>query len=369
MEEVRTREEMYDLVWSVPMRTLAKRFNISDVALRKRCLKAAVPTPPAGYWTKVRAGREAVRTPLPTRPAGMSCLVGPAAQRHHAAMSLDHDVDRHMAPDPNWSMTRAREVLSSRFATLLQVARGRRHPLIRSRLERDRELRAKAVPGQPLLPFEKPIFGSKFDKRRLSFLNKLILICEAEGAKFGLSGPRGDPITVTINDVVLAVALEDRDAIQRRFNSARRSRGGEQELAFAVLKRPGSVGRIWRDLKDGRLEQQLPMIAAELFIVAEQRYRERLQAEQAYRVATRSAELRAAEARAEERAREQRALEEAAEKMRIQRLLAEARAFHDAHLVRQYVDHLRAASPEEKGPAFEQWARWALSVATGEIEV
>jgi hypothetical protein len=32
-----SREDLYELVWSKPMRELAKDFGISDVALAKRC--------------------------------------------------------------------------------------------------------------------------------------------------------------------------------------------------------------------------------------------------------------------------------------------------------------------------------------------
>src|SRR5260221_9618916 len=53
-----TREELYDLVWSAPMRTLASRFGISDVALSKRCAKHDIPTPGLGYWAKVAAGQK-----------------------------------------------------------------------------------------------------------------------------------------------------------------------------------------------------------------------------------------------------------------------------------------------------------------------
>jgi hypothetical protein len=70
MQTIHTREEMYDLVWSIPMRTLARRFGISDVALRKRCLKAAVPTPPPGYWTQLRGGHDPARPPLPCGRSG-----------------------------------------------------------------------------------------------------------------------------------------------------------------------------------------------------------------------------------------------------------------------------------------------------------
>jgi hypothetical protein len=37
-----TRQELYDLVWSTPMVKLAKEFGLSDVGLRKTCVKHGI---------------------------------------------------------------------------------------------------------------------------------------------------------------------------------------------------------------------------------------------------------------------------------------------------------------------------------------
>src|SRR5262245_50789361 len=47
-----SRKELYDLVWSQPMRTLAMGVGISDVALAKHCKKLNVPVPSRGYWAR-----------------------------------------------------------------------------------------------------------------------------------------------------------------------------------------------------------------------------------------------------------------------------------------------------------------------------
>jgi hypothetical protein len=60
-----TRQELYDMVWSKPMRSLAKDFGITDVGLAKRCRAVEVPIPYRGYWARVAAGQEPPRTPLP----------------------------------------------------------------------------------------------------------------------------------------------------------------------------------------------------------------------------------------------------------------------------------------------------------------
>jgi hypothetical protein len=62
-----TRSELYDLVWSKPMTHVAKEFGMSDVAVRKHCVKHDIPTPPLGYWAKLAHGKSVKRPALPTR--------------------------------------------------------------------------------------------------------------------------------------------------------------------------------------------------------------------------------------------------------------------------------------------------------------
>ena len=60
-----TRPELYDLVWSTPMRVLAPKFGLSDVGLAKICKKNDIPRPPVGYWAKVEHGKKVRRPKLP----------------------------------------------------------------------------------------------------------------------------------------------------------------------------------------------------------------------------------------------------------------------------------------------------------------
>ena len=59
------REKLYNEVWTDPVVEVAKRYGISDVALRKRCKAISIPLPPRGYWEKLRAGQEVYKSDLP----------------------------------------------------------------------------------------------------------------------------------------------------------------------------------------------------------------------------------------------------------------------------------------------------------------
>lgn len=49
-----TRKELYDLVWSKPVSTLSKEFDISALELRKICTEYNIPLPINGHWSKLK---------------------------------------------------------------------------------------------------------------------------------------------------------------------------------------------------------------------------------------------------------------------------------------------------------------------------
>ncbi len=60
-----SRKELYDLVWSETMTSISKRFGISIDGLRKHCKSMNIPTPPNGYWSKLKYGKNPIIIPLP----------------------------------------------------------------------------------------------------------------------------------------------------------------------------------------------------------------------------------------------------------------------------------------------------------------
>jgi hypothetical protein len=66
MEEIKlNRKELYDLVWSEPLSRLAKKYNLTDNGIRKRCKKMNIPLPKAGHWAKIRHGYKVPKPKLP----------------------------------------------------------------------------------------------------------------------------------------------------------------------------------------------------------------------------------------------------------------------------------------------------------------
>jgi hypothetical protein len=57
-------EKLARWVWEEPVTQVAKALGVSDNAVRKRCRKFGIPTPPRGYWTLVKRGcaqKEAIK--------------------------------------------------------------------------------------------------------------------------------------------------------------------------------------------------------------------------------------------------------------------------------------------------------------------
>lgn len=63
------REALYNEVWTDPVTTVAKRYNMSDNGLRKHCKRLWIPLPPNGYWAKLKAGQK-VTKPILSKVTG-----------------------------------------------------------------------------------------------------------------------------------------------------------------------------------------------------------------------------------------------------------------------------------------------------------
>lgn len=71
MEKIEfTREELYELVWSEPLSRLARKYDISDTGIRKKCKKMNIPLPQNGYWSKIKFGYKVPKSKLSPKYEG-----------------------------------------------------------------------------------------------------------------------------------------------------------------------------------------------------------------------------------------------------------------------------------------------------------
>ncbi len=65
-----TRERIYEEIWSEPLYKLAPKYNLTSGPFKKRCKECwDIPVPESGYWARYHAGKKDKRPPLPMPPA------------------------------------------------------------------------------------------------------------------------------------------------------------------------------------------------------------------------------------------------------------------------------------------------------------
>lgn len=64
------REVLYKEVWETPMLTLAPKYGVSGVFLRRVCVRLGIPCPPRGYWARKQSGQRLNIPPLPVAKLG-----------------------------------------------------------------------------------------------------------------------------------------------------------------------------------------------------------------------------------------------------------------------------------------------------------
>lgn len=367
MDGVRlTREELYRLVWSEPIRRAARRLGISDVMLAKHCRRLEVPRPGRGYWRRLACGQRLSPPPLPppkSRSTPSACVIrgSPPERRERPA---------HREPAPRISV-------ESKLTAP--------HPLIRSTLDALRRwkphtdglLRVGRAEGS----LDVAVSPASVD-RAMRILDALIKAVESRGGRVVVWQHRDGWARVGAEEAGTFAELEGqrvgfrlRELVNRRPLTPTR----QEQQARARHSWPfvpawdytpsgrlsleivsywhDTVRRRWTDGKSQRLEDCVGKIVVALEQAARAR-RERQEAEE-----------RARQQRAEEeRRRWLEQLEREREEGRRRRLVEEAERWRLVQRIRAYVaavgEQARAKGIDTgPGTPVGGWIAWARSVA------
>lgn len=173
-----TRKELYERVWSQPMRTLAKEFGLSDVGLKKTCKRYDIPTPGVGYWAKVEHGKPVQREKLPPTKRGEvdTIVIKPEALLHPWQVSSDANPDwvhRESLPENQVRPDFSGELL---------------HPLVRDTTRRLNKLTGNAwlVPPHGCLNLR---VSREQLPRAAAILDALLRACETRGWQIAVEVP------------------------------------------------------------------------------------------------------------------------------------------------------------------------------------
>jgi len=264
------REELYTLVWSEPMRTLSARFGISDVALKKTCARAGIPTPDRGYWAKKEAGKSTSQESLPLRPPGMSdeVIVGGRGDQWYWHLS-DEELLGPIPPAPEFR--ESVEALRERVAKAIGKVTVPRdtiiwHPAIDRLLKEDEKRREKQAAASYPMSWDNPLFESPIERRRLRILNALFLATAKINGKPTISGRDARSVHLTFYQEHVGIRLDPPKLASRRTHLEQGTGGSNLQLCFSILENLGSdkLRATWQDGEGGRLESCLAEISIQI---------------------------------------------------------------------------------------------------------
>lgn len=363
-----TRQELYDLIWSEPARTIAPRFGISDVALSKLCEKHEIPQPPRGYWAKREAGKSVPKFPLSPRGLGISDTV--TVGRHvHWSYGTPIDLIRaDLGPAPAFAETL--DAVTERVRKLVgkvTVSRdlSRAHHNVQTLLRDDDKRRTVWLSKSYRSSFDAPLFDSPFDKRRLRMMNGLMLALARLGCKPTLSRKK-DPeqIDYKVGHMSLALKVDEPGYSRSGWRSDRdMAKAASTGMKVSIMPRPDSIQAEWQDKGDYKIEDHVAEIVVMALVAGEAAYRQQEVCHYHWLVERKAQLIEEGRKATVERERKERERLEAERKARIDGLLSAAARHRQANDIRDYVASVRSAKVAVTEDQLERWAAWALRQA------
>lgn len=251
-----TREEIYRMVWDMPMTEIARKYIISDVGFRKLCIRLQVPFPKAGYWAKVKAGHQVNQGVLKKIENGnltVDLEQRPPEQPVKKVSELDQ-------------LTKKMELEKLPFTVPARLHHP--DPLVMEASKSLKKLTDHNYPGMAVT--DKGQLDIRVSPsntgRALRFMDTLIKCVRARGYAFTSNG---EGTYITIRTVILKVNFRE------RTTKSKVSGNLYQEYEWrpngkVVFRIDGRLKSEWGDLKSKLLEEQLPRILAKLELSAKQ---------------------------------------------------------------------------------------------------
>jgi hypothetical protein len=355
------RGKLYEEVWAEAVTTVAKRYGISDVALRKMCKQLAVPLPPPGYWARAAAGRKPPTPPLP-KHSGPAEIV---RQRYVSDVPVE--------PDPEHLVARREFEAQPENRIVVPETLDMPHPLVAAterafRQPKHRDLRNPPTTDRRALDIS---VSEASLPRALRIMDALVKALDARGMPLRvIESERKRRSCVTLQGQDLAVRIVE-NTLRTEREPTEKERRDKEKYGHVYLPnryshqptgmlKLGIIGgyrdelqKVVADGKRQRVEQCLNEFVVKLEAEAVHRKREAERQEREKR-------------RWEEQERRRRAREEKREKEieQLKALEEEAGNWKRAEEIRAYVAAAEAKTTLEGGTIdsdseLGQWIAWA----------
>ncbi len=367
------REELYKLVWSQPMRTLAKSRGISDVALAKQCRQANVPVPPRGWWARKEAGQAATVAPLPPLPFVMNNFF-PAIANQVSDLSDYAQPQSGHGDRPALPVFRDIAAVRGEIETAVSMIKvptvlTKPHPIVARLLKQDDERKSKQSTNGYVSDYYGPKFVKPIQQRRLHILSCIMVELERLGCKAHGSTHAGERFSIAVSNRWAYILFGIEGGTQGTYFYRDRSRAGRadgERLRFDLTghdpDRTPPI-RTWRD--DGTpLERQVTDIVCGILLSVEEEARKWALWRHKSDLEERARRSREAQLAVEKAETDRIAREAAAAAARIARLIDGSDLLERAARIRRYVASVRAANATMPEPApicsLDAWTEWAL---------
>jgi hypothetical protein len=368
-----TRKQLYDLVWSEPMKTVAERYGVSDVAFAKMCKRNEIPIPFRGYWAKLQAGKKVSKTVLPARGLGMPETIQTGSNNYWQRYSTPNNlIDIELPPPPKFEepISEVRDRVEKLIGKV-GITRNfdRAHRSVQKLLEEDEQRRLKQLGERYPSSWDAPYFQSPFERRRLRLINALMIALMRSGFAVSMRGKNPTSFETKIGCENISVIVDGTGKERQSFYSisdANRPASDKLKVTISAYGIGDQVRLVWEDSIDETVENHVQEIAVNIVLVGEVGYRAGEVRHHEWLV-ERKAQLIDEECKRkaeEERLAKERQL--AVEKARVDRLLGEAEEFRQARDIRGYVQAVRETIQASSGVSMrdvDTWANWALSQA------
>lgn len=353
------RAKLYEEVWTEAVATVAKRYGVSDVALRKICKQLSVPLPPLGYWAKVAAGNKPPTPPLP-KHSGPEEIV---RQRYVSDVPVE--------PDPEHLVARRQFETQPGNQIVVSETLDMPHPLVAAtervfRKPKQRDLRNLPTTERRALDIS---VSEASLPRALRIMDALVKALDARGMPLRIEPDGKQRTCLTLQGQVLAIRLventsrterepteKERQEIKTYGHTYLPDRYSYQPtgmLKLGIIQYHNELQKVVADGKHQRVEQFLNEFVVKIETEAVRRKREMEHREREHRRWEEQARLR--REREEERRQE---IE------RLKELEDEARNWRRANGIRAYVAAVEAQATREHGSIgseseLGQWIAWA----------
>ena len=366
---VYNRETLYQEVWNMPVTEVAKRYKVSDVAIHKVCKSLNIPTPPPGYWAKLRAGKAVKRPPL--LPGGESKKMGMQTGAGNSNRSNEMEIPLEFLPEEERQVVLnvAAQILlpqeNARMLPEIVVHRKKITEWSKRKRQQEREFGAGWNRGrnqEPAPPFAEGVSEEQQSRvfRLIDALAKAMTPLGWELAtdlKFAMGQ---DSVTLMFSesiDKVLHTPTKEENLKLLQYEEERKkhSWASKPQIRKYDAVYNGRLGvsingaRTFRDCRSYVLEERLGDMMLTIYEEAEQVKQARLDREEAER-----------QRREQERKREEHRKLYNAEVDRTLALVNCAEDYETACRIRSYVSAMEKAHPEQE---LSEWASWAHAKA------